>query len=114
MPQSLTSVIGSFVSLPPSAAAPNPSFEATPDEIEATLDRCTLFSANVAIETTTQTQALKQYPDWLWHFEDAMPVTATPEELLELLISAPTEYARGLIAGICAARIEIAAVSGRL
>ncbi len=113
MPQSLTSVIGSFVS-PLPATNLSPSVEASPAEIEATLDRCTLFAANVAIETTTQTQALKLHPDWFWHFEDAMPVTATPEELLELLVSAPTDYARGLVAGICAARIEMAAVSGRL
>ncbi len=110
MTQSLTSVISAFVSpLPVNTPA-----ETSPAEIEATLDRCMLFSANVAIETTTQTQALKQHPEWFWRFEDAMPVTATPEELLELLVSAPTDYARGMIAGICAARIEMAAISGRL
>lgn len=108
----LASVIGSFVSPLPNDQPIQT--QKSPEEIEQTFDRCMLFSANVAIETTTETQQLKQYQDWLWSFEDAMPVTATPDELLELLTTAPTPYAKGLIAGICAARIEMAAISGRL
>lgn len=83
-------------------------------EVERNLDRCMQFAANVAIETAADTQALQIHPEWLQAFEDAMPVTATPEELMDLLLSAPTPYTKGLIAGICATRIEMAAISGRL
>ena len=83
-------------------------------ELERNLQFLQLFEANVAIEVTADIQALKlDHPEWFQAYEDAMPHTASAEELMELLISAPTPYAKGLIAGLCGMRVEMAAVSGR-
>lgn len=82
--------------------------------LEQTLDRCMRFAADVAIETTADLQTLACHQQWLEKLEDAMTLLASPDQLLDLLVSAPTPYAKGLIAGICAAKIDVATISGRL
>jgi len=82
--------------------------------LERTCQLLQKFEANVAIEVSADSQALRiHHPEWVQAYEDAMPHTACTDELMALLISAPTAYAKGLISGLCSMRIEMAAISGR-
>lgn len=117
--ETITAVAGSIILAPSSEpfVPASPCAETAPQdaqELERNLQFLQMFEANVAIEVAADTQALKlHHPDWVQAYEDAMPHTATTEELMELLITAPSAYAKGLISGLCSMRIEMAAISGR-
>ena len=53
------------------------------------------------------------HPDWAEYFDDVDPFSATHEELIDLINSAPTEGAVMLLYGFYSARVEIAAMTGR-
>ena len=55
----------------------------------------------------------REHPVWLFRFEDVEPGTADAEEVLDLLMSAPNSFAKGLVFGMFTCRMQIAAVTGR-
>lgn len=59
-------------------------------------------------------QALeREHPQWLAEFDDANPDVADLDELLVLLSSAPTAFARGLIKGRIDLRMQMARITLR-
>lgn len=53
------------------------------------------------------------HPDWYELFEDTFPDNAPREEVVELMASAPTDFAKGLMFGKFSMRLELEAVTGR-
>lgn len=53
------------------------------------------------------------HPAWSHWMEDRDPNTTSADELLELLRTAPTSFAKGLIYGKLRLRMELAATTGR-
>ena len=58
-------------------------------------------------------EAADRSPDWFAYFEDVQAFSAPKSDLMELLRTAPTPFARGLIYGIVLMRQELAVVTGR-
>lgn len=58
-------------------------------------------------------QLAAEHPLWMDQYDDADPNVCSPEQLWDLLESAPTEFARGLIYGKLSLRTDAAAVTGR-
>lgn len=58
-------------------------------------------------------QVEQRFADWFAAYEDAQPDTAPRSEVVELMASAPTDFARGLIYGKYLMRLEIAAITKR-
>jgi hypothetical protein len=58
-------------------------------------------------------QLREQHPLWLFHFEDAEADTADADALIDLLVSAPNAFAKGLIFGKFTLRMQLAAITSR-
>ena len=54
-----------------------------------------------------------QHPDWYEQMDDVAVDSAPRADIVELLHSAPNEFARGFIYGKFTMRMELAAVTGR-
>ncbi len=54
-----------------------------------------------------------QFPEWWSMYEDVVPDTAPRAEVVELLQSAPNDFARGVVYGKYLMRLEIAAITKR-
>ena len=52
-------------------------------------------------------------PDWCAFYEDAQPDSADRATLVELLRTAPSDFARGLLYGNFLMRMTIAGITGR-
>lgn len=55
----------------------------------------------------------ENHAEWFFDYEDFDPMTAPREVCEALLVSAPTEWARGMIAGIMVMRSQLAMITGR-
>lgn len=53
------------------------------------------------------------HPDWYELFEDTFPDNAPRAEVVELMASAPTDFAKGMMFGKFSMRLELEAVTGR-
>jgi hypothetical protein len=58
-------------------------------------------------------QLQSSHPDWFALYEDTLVNTARRTEIIELLHSAPTDFALGLLHGVYAMRVELETVTGR-
>lgn len=59
-------------------------------------------------------QALQlAHPEWYEHFEDTFPDSAPRAEVVELMRTAPNDFAHGLMYGKFTLRLEIEAMTGR-
>lgn len=66
------------------------------------------------VRCDTRMKELQQsHPDWYELFDDTLPDTAPREEVVELMLSAPNDFAMGLMYGKYTMRLEMAAVTGR-
>jgi hypothetical protein len=66
---------------------------------------------SVCAQKMKQLQAA--HPDWFALYEDTPVNTARRLEVVELMHSAPNDFALGLMHGVYAMRIELEAVTGR-
>lgn len=57
--------------------------------------------------------AADQAPEWFAYFEDSQAFSAPREDVLELMRTAPTPFAAGLMYGIFLMRQELAVMTGR-
>lgn len=55
----------------------------------------------------------RHHPDWYELYEDTSPDTASRADVVELMYSAPTDFALGLLYGKFTMRVEIASITGR-
>jgi hypothetical protein len=55
----------------------------------------------------------REHPAWLAQFDDVNPDVADMDELIELLDSAPTAFARGIVKGRIDLRLQVASVTLR-
>ncbi len=53
------------------------------------------------------------HPDWYADYEDGDVFTASREVLSELVNTAPTDFARGLLVGVMMFRQQLAIITGR-
>lgn len=53
------------------------------------------------------------HPDWYELFDDTLPDSAPRQEVVELMMSAPNDFAMGLMYGKFTMRLEIEAMTGR-
>ena len=80
------------------------STEIGPDAVEvATLASC----------QSKLIQLQNQAPDWFAFYEDSMPDTADRATLVELLRTAPNDFAKGVLYGKFVMRMDMAAITGR-
>lgn len=84
------------------AAATNPITESAALEAEA-----------IRVCERKVTELQMAHPDWSDLYEDTVPDSALREEVVELLHSAPNDFAKGLMYGKYLMRQELAAVTGR-
>lgn len=54
-----------------------------------------------------------EHPQWFFDYEDFDPMTSSREVCEELLRTAPTDWARGMISGIMLTRAALAMVTDR-
>lgn len=54
-----------------------------------------------------------QHPDWFELFDDTLPDSAPRAEVVELMHTAPNDFARGMMYGKFTMRLELEAVTGR-
>lgn len=52
------------------------------------------------------------HPQWFAEFEDADPIIAPKSELVELLRTAPTEFAQAYLLGIYNFRVQLSVLTG--
>ncbi len=55
----------------------------------------------------------EHHSQWWFDYEDFDPLTASREVCETLLASAPTDWARGMMAGVIVTRNDLALVTGR-
>jgi hypothetical protein len=55
----------------------------------------------------------EQHADWFELFDDTLPDSAPRAEVVELMMSAPNDFALGLMYGKFTMRLELEAVTGR-
>ena len=55
----------------------------------------------------------EQHADWFELFDDTLPDSAPRAEVVELMASAPSDFALGLMYGKFTMRLELEAVTGR-
>lgn len=53
------------------------------------------------------------YADWFELFDDTLPDSAPRQEVVELMMSAPNDFALGLMYGKFTMRLELEAMTGR-
>jgi len=83
-------------------------------EPHISLDTLQMIEAAVAQETMMDLNVIRDvHPDWHAMYEVLDIATSPSEDILELLITAPNSFARGLIGGVLRMRLEIAAITGR-
>jgi hypothetical protein len=54
-----------------------------------------------------------KHPDWFELFDDILPDNAPRADVVELMASAPNDFAKGLMYGKFTMRVELEAVTGR-
>lgn len=54
-----------------------------------------------------------RHPDWFELYDDTVPDNAPRADVVELLASAPNDFAKGLMYGKFTMRVELEAVTGR-
>lgn len=74
------------------------------DQAEATINEQCLISMNACRE---------QAPEWFANYEDSMPDTSDRATLVDLLRTAPNDFARGVLYGKFVMRMGMAEMSGR-
>lgn len=107
------------VAVLPSGEAPDPSFASQNGRngifLEALRDSDSMIAMDRLMRQSAQwlEEAADRSPDWFAYFEDVQAFSAPKADLMELLRTAPTPFAKGLIYGIVLMRQELAAVTGR-
>lgn len=89
----------------------------SPEELLLQHDMLLQFQAHCVVETSAQmTQMRQQDAAWYDRYDEVHEnaFAASPSDLLDLLSSAPTPFANGLVAGICSVLCSVASVTGRL
>lgn len=82
------------------------------------------FQLNAGSDSTTEGIALAScerkmnelqslHPDWYELFEDTLPDNAPRAEVVELMLSAPNDFSKGLMFGKFSMRLELEAVTKR-
>lgn len=62
---------------------------------------------------TKMQEVQRIHADWFELFEDTLPDSAPREEVIELMLSAPNDFALGLMYGKFTLRLELEAITGR-
>lgn len=67
----------------------------------------------VAQETLSEINVIREmHPEWHEQYEETDLETAPSEEVLQLLMTAPNSFAKGLISGVLRMRLAIAGITG--
>lgn len=88
-------------------------FESAHRDVRVTLANLQEIDLLVAQETLTELNVIREmHPEWHAQYEETSLETAPSEEVLQLLLTAPNSFAKGLISGVLRMRLSIASITG--
>lgn len=88
-------------------------FESATRDARWALSTLQEIELEVAQETLTEINVIREmHPEWHEQYEETDLATAPSEEVLELLVTAPNSFAKGLVSGVLRMRLSIASITG--